>query len=105
MRRPHSRSHGLSPRAGVPDPIKLAQKTGIDLVTLGPDGQFVSADVNVWRELKDVIGLMPPQNARSAAQRESNSMSTEDLPLQICDRIIFVRKIALRCWHGFDRLL
>ena len=67
------------PLAAIPDPVQLAQSAGMDLVTLTPDGQFVVTDENVWRGLKEVIGLIVAAGGRYCS-RNASQCDLPDLP-------------------------
>jgi Lhr-like helicase len=100
------------PSAQVPDPVRLAQSAGMDLVTLTPDGQFVEPGERVWHGLREVVGLMLPQETISLAEREAGRFSgpflkrsLEQVPtvrrlmeLVYEAELLSIQELAVRLW-------
>ena len=98
----------------VPDPAKLAQSEGMELVTLTPDGQFVVPEEQVWRGLMEVIGLMLPQEAISLAERETArsagpflKRALEQVPtVRLLMEVVYeaellsIQELAVRLWDA-----
>jgi len=101
------------PEAPAPDPVRLARKSGMDLVTLSPEGQFVVAEENVVQALTEAMRLMLPEDAVWVARQESGGFagpflkrSLEQVRIirQLMElvydaELLSIQELAVRLWN------
>ena len=80
------------PSVPSPDPVRLAESAGMELVTLTPDGDFAAPEESGWRRLREVIGLLLPEDIISLVELESGHVSGPSLR-RCLERVPVVRRL------------
>jgi DEAD/DEAH box helicase domain-containing protein len=78
--------------APTPDPIQLAQYSGIDVVTLNTDGAFINADPDALSRLHPVLSTLLPDDLVSSAEASANRILAPFLQLSL-EQVPIVRRL------------